>query len=70
MSQCKCGCGQESTREFLAGHDQKLRTALERRVGGLLSLRGLIDLAESHANGEVSEQELSQSVRDLFRGRP
>ena len=35
MAQCECGCGQESEREFLPGHDQKLRTQLESRAGSL-----------------------------------
>ena len=51
---CECGCGQESTREFLPGHDQKLRVALESKVGGLLALRELLVQAESYASGASS----------------
>jgi hypothetical protein len=29
MAQCECGCGQESERGFLSGHDQRLQTQLE-----------------------------------------
>ncbi len=66
MASCECGCGQESTREFLPGHDQKLRTRLEGRVGGLLRLRALVDAAESYARGESSDDAFTQRVRSLF----
>ena len=42
---CACGCG-DTTRgsgAFLPGHDQKLRTAIERHVGGVLALRRLVE---------------------------
>jgi hypothetical protein len=43
---CQCGCG-ESTQNgsFKPGHDQRLRTDLERRVGGILGLRDLVEAA-------------------------
>jgi len=63
---CECGCGQDSTREFLPGHDQKLRVALESRVGGLLSLREFIVQAENYASGAISEAQLLQHVRSTF----
>ena len=63
---CECGCGQESTREFLSGHDQKLRVALESRVGGLLALRELIAEAENYASGASTETQLLQHVRSTF----
>lgn len=66
MASCECGCGQESTREFLPGHDQKLRTRLEGRVGGLLKLRALVDAAESYAHGESPGYAFTQCVRSLF----
>jgi hypothetical protein len=66
MKNCECGCGQESTREFLPGHDQKLRVALEAKVGGLLALRGLISEAEAYANGSSTEAQLLQCVRRLL----
>jgi hypothetical protein len=66
MASCECGCGQESSREFLPGHDQKLRTQLEGRVGGLLYLRALVDAAESYAHGESSDDAFTQRVRSLF----
>lgn len=66
MNICECGCGQESAREFLPGHDQKLRVTLEARVGGLLALRGLINDAENYANGSTTEAQLLQRVRQAF----
>lgn len=44
---CECGCG-ELTKggNFLPGHDQRLRISLEKRAGGLLALRDLVDSVE------------------------
>jgi hypothetical protein len=66
MASCECGCGQESAREFLPGHDQKLRAQLESRLGGLLHLRALVDAAETYARGESSDDTFIQRVRSLF----
>ena len=66
MASCECGCGEESAREFLPGHDQKLRTQLESRLGGILHLRTLVDAAESYARGESSDGAFTQRVRFLF----
>lgn len=66
MSLCECGCGQESVREFLPGHDQKLRTAIESKVGGVLALRSLVAGAESYASGSVTEAQFLQAVRATF----
>ncbi len=66
MAQCECGCGQQAKTDFLPGHDQKLRTSLEHRLGGLLSLRTLVEAAESYANGETSDHAFLQRVRALF----
>ena len=66
MAQCKCGCGQESDREFLPGHDQKLRTQLEARVGGVLALRDLIDATQAYVSCQSTEQVFTQRVRSLM----
>ena len=63
MAQCECGCGQESDREVLPGHDQKLRTQLEARVGGVLALRDLIDATQAYVSGQSTEQVFSQRVK-------
>ena len=66
VNSCECGCGQESAREFLPGHDQKLRVALEAKAGGLLSLRSLLSEAEAYANGASSEAQFLHQVRATF----
>jgi len=41
---CNCGCGETTAGgQFLPGHDQKLRIAIERKVGGLLELKALVE---------------------------
>ena len=66
MAQCECGCGQESEREFLPGHDQKLRTQLESRVGGVLALRDSIDAMQAYFSSQSTEQAFAQRVRALM----
>lgn len=69
MAECQCGCGGETGSEFLPGHDQRLRTNLESRVGGLLALRTLVTSARSYADGESDEGEFLQTVRSVFARR-
>ena len=68
MALCECGCGEETEdrRWFLPGHDQRLRTLLERRVGGVLALRELVVAAETYALGESTAEALTQKVRRVF----
>ena len=67
MSKCECGCGCESGgRQFLAGHDQRLRTELENRVGGILALRKVVEAAESYAAGSTTTEHLAMCVREVF----
>jgi len=66
MTACECRCGQETARDFLPGHDQKLRTEIEKRTGGLLQLRTLVDAAESYAHGKRSDDAFTQVVRAVF----
>jgi len=67
MAQCECGCGGDvSSGQFLAGHDQKLRTSLEQRVGGLLPLRALVEAAHSYCAGSDTEEKFTQIVRGIF----
>ena len=40
---CACGCGGTGINQWLPGHDQKLRAAIEREVGGLIELRRIIE---------------------------
>jgi hypothetical protein len=64
---CECGCGEILVRGFfLPGHDQRLRSLLEQRVGGLLPLRTLVDSAERLAHGEITPEEDIANVRGVF----
>lgn len=63
---CRCGCNQESRRNFLPGHDQKLRASLERRTGNLLGLEKLVNAAESFADGTQNERTLSAIIQEVF----
>ena len=70
MSVCACGCGElTGGGTFRPGHDQKLRAALERRVGGLLVLRQLVSAAEAHAQGRLPAEALGLAVKTLLVGR-
>ena len=40
---CACGCGGSGKSKWLPGHDQMLRAAIEREVGGLVELRRIIE---------------------------
>lgn len=67
MPLCECGCeGSTQGGSFLPGHDQRLRSSLEAKVGGLLGLRTIIDCAERYQQGEISEQELGRVIRAQF----
>lgn len=67
MTECECGCGAlTASGAFLPGHDQKLRSALERRVGGVLALKLLVDSAESYASGEQPLDTHADQVRTIF----
>ena len=67
MPLCECGCGGETAAgQFLSGHDQKLRTALERKVGGLLGLRTLVSSAAEYSRGETSAEAFTKEVRGVF----
>ena len=68
MSSCSCGCGEQTAGGvFRPGHDQKLRTDLEQRAGGLLSLSKLIETAEQFAEGRTSLASLGQAAQQTFK---
>lgn len=70
MAKCECGCDQEPVGgQFMPGHDQTLRKALETRVGGLLALRQLVAASESYAAGKSTADQLTMSVRQVFFAR-
>ncbi len=47
---CGCGCGDLTAGQYCPGHDQKLRIAIEKAVGGLEALR---DLVERHLEQRI-----------------
>ena len=66
--ECACGCGQKPVKgAFLPGHDQHLRADLERRVGGLIHLRMLVEAAEYFAEGQIGSSMFNNMVKDLFQ---
>jgi len=46
---CACGCGSICTDNWLPGHDQQLRAAIEHEVGGLVELRRIIEEMLHHS---------------------
>ena len=67
MGTCECGCDKETKGGlFLPGHDQKLRSILENRVGGILKLRKLVQLSEDFFHQRISLEEFGDMVRDIF----
>jgi len=67
---CACGCGERPVKgHFLPGHDQRLRADLERRVGGLIALRMLVEAAEHFVAGDVRGSQFDGMVKDLFQNR-
>lgn len=66
MKTCKCGCGDTATGNFLPGHDQKLRISLEQEVGGLLSLRSLVEAAKAYTSREISDETFCDMVRQAL----
>jgi hypothetical protein len=65
---CECGCGESvASGTIKPGHDQKLRADLERRVGGLLALRSLVEAAESYAGGLSPIEKLADVARGISK---
>ena len=68
--ECACGCGEKPAKgTFLPGHDQRLRADLERRVGGLIQLRMLVEAAEYFADGSIGSSMFNSMVKDLLQNR-
>ena len=69
MPSCECGCNEKVAQgQFLPGHDQKLRTALEADVGGILPLRSLVRAAQAYFDGSIDGQAFTQIVRGVLSG--
>jgi hypothetical protein len=69
---CACGVCHQPTAggQFLPGHDQTLRTALEGVVGGLLPLRALVEANSAYAAGMIDTEKFTMTVRQIFANRP
>jgi hypothetical protein len=63
---CLCGCKQPATRDFLPGHDQRLRVQLEQQVGGILNLSRLITLNRAALHGEIDPWAFQAQLRRIF----
>lgn len=67
---CVCGCGEKPVKgHFLPGHDQRLRADLERRVGGLIALRMLVEAAEYFVSGDADSSQFNGMVKELFQNK-
>lgn len=68
--ECACGCGAKPAKgNFLLGHDQRLRVDLERRVGGLIHLRMLVEAAEYFVAGDLGGSQFNGMVRELLQSK-
>ncbi len=67
MNNCKCGCGNPASgRNFLPGHDQRLRTRLVDEVGGLFALQELVQSAKKYSCGEMDTEKFLNLIRRIF----
>lgn len=67
---CACGCGSSpNAGHFLPGHDQKLRAALEAKIGGLLELKDALTWVEEYLDGEITSADLGSKLRKQQRRR-
>jgi hypothetical protein len=71
MPECECGCGKMTKGGIFApGHDQKLRSELEKKVGGLLHLRDLVNMAEAYCKSEKDFDAFKRTVNRIFKNPP
>jgi hypothetical protein len=65
---CACGeCDESTNSTFAPGHDQRLRSRLEARCGGLLQMRDFIDAAETYATGRSDASILLETAKSTFQ---
>lgn len=70
---CACGCGKASREAWLPGHDQQLRAAIEREVGGLVELRRIIEellhrsIELKHTQNDTGEDNVRQLGNKRFK---
>lgn len=64
---CECGCGEAvNSGSFRPGHDQRLRTALEHRVGGLRALREIVVAVESFSAKRTSLNDFAKRIQAVM----
>ncbi|MFZ0396282.1 MAG: hypothetical protein WCF17_01785 [Terracidiphilus sp.] len=65
---CACGeCDESTNGTFAQGHDQRLRSRLEARCGGLLHMRDFIDAAEAYATGRSDASILLEKAKSILQ---
>ena len=64
--ECLCGCGgTPKGGRYLRGHDQKLRKQLEAKVGGLPTLKAIVEALERHFDGDLSKNTVRKILQEL-----
>ena len=67
MPICACECDEQTKGGiFCPGHDSKLRTKIESKIGGLLNLEKLVDAAMEYAEGRSSLDEYGRITKLFF----
>ena len=70
MPICLCGCdGEPKGGDFCPGHDQKLRTEIEKSIGGLGNLKKLAEVTHDYVNEKISLDSFGQRVRSIIPQR-
>ncbi|NNL07493.1 MAG: hypothetical protein HKO86_07190 [Gammaproteobacteria bacterium] len=62
---CACGCGGLCKGQWLPGHDQRLRAAIEHEVGGLVELRRIIE-ERLHRSIDLGQEAESKPYRHNY----
>jgi hypothetical protein len=62
-----CDCGEDTAGgNFKPGHDQRLRSQLEQKVGGLLNLKELVNSSFSYSNGDIPLDDFRAKLEEMF----
>jgi hypothetical protein len=68
--ECLCGCGETPPRgDIVAGHEDRLRMAIEERTGGLANLWQIVGAVEQYVEGEIVETELGRILRKSWANK-
>ena len=71
MGNCKCGCGAFTCndRNFIPGHDSKLRSQIEAEAGGVFAVQDIIAAAKYYSCGAITSSELATTVKEIFAAK-